>query len=136
MGHAYNYRCSNCGFEKYFNLGHGFLVHSQPLNDYLEQNRKLFHYKTHSVLQRLATNDHQLYLKSGFQIYKCPKCLTLYDKKEVVVYSDDQPVYRSEFRCTQCRTRLKLTNIHRLRKADCPKCGQRTFQKIKPNTLL
>lgn len=136
MGHAYNYRCSNCGFEQDFNLGHGFRVHSQPLNDYLEQSRKLFHYKTHSVLQRMAATDHELYLKSGFQVYKCPKCLTLQDKKEVVVYADEKPVYRSEFRCCNCRARLKLTNIHRLRIADCPKCGQRTFKKIKPNILL
>lgn len=136
MGHAYNYRCSNCGFEQDFNLGHGFRVHSQPLNDYLEQNLKLFHYKTHSVLQRLAAIDHELFLKSGFQVYKCRKCLTLHDKKEVVIYADEKPVYRSEFRCSNCRARLKLTNIHRLRIADCPKCGQCTFKKIKPNKLL
>ncbi len=136
MGHAYKYRCNHCGFEENFNEGHGFLVHSQPLSQYLNQSKKLFHYKTHLALKKLAATADALYLKSGFQIYKCPKCKTLHDKKEVVIYNDDTPVYRSEFRCSACRSRLKLTNIHRLKKAVCPKCGKRTFQKEQPNTFF
>jgi len=136
MGHAYKYRCTRCGFEENFNEGHGFLVHSQALGQYLKQGKKLFHYKTHDVLVKLAVTTPALYLKSGFQIYKCPKCKTLYDKKEVVVYNDETPVYRSEFRCGSCRSRLKLTNIHRLKKAVCPKCRKRTFQKEQPNSIF
>ena len=136
MGHAYKYRCHHCGYEQEFNQGHGFLVHSQPLNEYLDQPKKLFHYKTHNVLKKLAADYDNLYLKAGFQVYKCPKCKVLVDKTEVVVFNDEKVVHKSEFRCNECRTRLKLTNIHRLKKAICPKCHKRTFQMDHLNTEL
>lgn len=128
MGHAYKYRCSSCGFEQNFNQGHGFLVHSQSLVEYFHQNKKLFHYKTHEALKKLADQKPDLYLKAGFQIYKCPKCKVLKDKIEVIVFNDEKVLHKSEFRCTQCRVRLKLTNIHRLKRAICPVCKKRTFQ--------
>jgi len=128
MGHAYKYKCSRCGFEQDFNQGHGFLVHSQPLKEYFLQSKKLFHYKTHNALKKLAAQNDNLYLKAGFQIYKCPKCKVLQDKTEVVVFDNDEVVHKSEFRCKDCRSRLKLTNIHRLKKAICPNCRKRTFQ--------
>ena len=128
MGHAYNYRCDRCGFEQDFNQGHGFLIHSQTLNEYLKQGKKLFHYKTHRLLKNLAEKNDNLFLKAGFQIYKCPKCKILQDKVEVTVFEGETVVHKSEFRCNHCRTRLKLTNIHRLKRAICPACKKRTFQ--------
>jgi Zn finger protein HypA/HybF involved in hydrogenase expression len=128
MGHAYPYRCEHCGFEESFNQGHGFLIHSQSVGEYLKQSTKLFHYKTHNLLLELAKKDKGLFLKAGFQVYKCPKCRVLYDKVEVVVYNDEVVVHKSSFRCSECKSRLKLTNIHRLKNAFCPKCRQRTFQ--------
>lgn len=128
MGQAYPYRCDYCGYEEYFNQGHGFLIHSQPVKDYLKQRTKLFHYKTHNLLRALAKENDGLFLKAGFQVYKCPKCDILNDKIEVVVYNADKVVHKSSFRCNECNSRMKLTNIHRLKKAFCPKCNQRTFQ--------
>jgi DNA-directed RNA polymerase subunit RPC12/RpoP len=136
MGHAYKYSCSRCGFEQDFIQGHGFLIRSQPLNEYLEQGKKLFHYKTHNTLKQLAVQNRCLYLKAGFQIYKCPKCKILEDKTEVSVFNDVKVVHKSEFRCSNCRARLKLTNIHRLKKAICPACKNRTFQMNHFNTEL
>ncbi len=136
MGHAYKYRCNRCGYEQNFNHGHGFLVHSQPLEEYLEQNKKLFHYKTHRVLRNLGEQEKDLYLKAGFQIYKCPKCKVLQDKTEVVVLNGEAVVHKSEFRCNGCRTRLKLTNIHRLKKAICPVCRKKTFEMDHLNSYL
>jgi predicted nucleic-acid-binding Zn-ribbon protein len=136
MGHHYQYRCSNCGYEESFSRGHGYLIHSQPLNDYLKQPKKLFHYKTDRLLRSLPGEHDDLYLKAGFQVYKCPKCKILYDKTEVVVFDEDKVVHKSEFRCSKCRSRLKLTNIHRLKKAICPKCKKRTFQLSQINTAL
>lgn len=136
MGHAYKYRCNRCGFEQDFNQGHGFLVHSQLLDEYLNQGTKLFHYKTHNALKKLASQNENLYLKAGFQIYKCPKCKILQDKTEVTVFKDEKIVHKSEFRCNECRTRLKLTNIHRLKKAICPVCRKRTFQMNHSNIEL
>ena len=129
MGHAYAYRCDYCNFRENFNQGHGFLVHSQPVKEYLKQRTQIFHYKTHNLLRNLAHENKNLYLKAGFQIYRCPKCRTLQDKVEVTVFNNEQVVHKSEFRCKDCRTRLRLTNIHRLKKAICPKCNKRTFQR-------
>lgn len=136
MGHAYKYRCDHCGYEENFNQGHGFKVHSQHLNEYLKLGKKLFHYKTQNVLENLAKRNGNLYLKAGFQIYKCPKCRVLQDKTEVVVYKDEIVIHKSEFRCSACRTRLKLTNIHRLKKAICPNCHKRAFQMDHQNSDL
>lgn len=129
MGHAYLYRCDHCGFSEKFNQGHGFLVHSQSVKDYLKQRNRIFHYKTHNLLRKMAKQQSELYLKAGFQIYKCPKCRTLHDKVEVTVFDDEKIVHKSEFRCGSCKSRLKLTNIHRLKKAFCPKCHHRTFHR-------
>ena len=129
MGHAYLYRCDHCGFSESFNQGHGFLVHSQEVGDYLKQRTRIFHYKTHNLLKELVKTSNDLHLKAGFQIYKCPHCKTLYDKIEVTVFEGDKVVHKSEFRCRECNARLKLTNIHRLKRAICPRCKKRTFHR-------
>ena len=136
MGHAYSYRCDHCGYSEDFNQGHGFLVHSQPLKDYLKQPVKIFHYKTRNLLRALGNEHKDLFLKAGFQIYKCPQCKTLHDKIEVTVFDGDKMIHKSEFRCPTCRSRLKLTNIHRLKKAICPKCKKRSFRRAFSSVLL
>lgn len=128
MGHSYTYRCANCGFEDQFNEGHGFLIRSQSLADYLKLGMKIYHYKTHNLLKHLAAQNDDLFVKSGFHIYKCPRCKILYDKTEVTVFSNEKIVHKSEFRCSKCRARLKLTNIHRLKNATCPACQNNTFK--------
>jgi len=129
MGHAYSYRCDHCGFAESFNQGHGFLVHSQSVSDYLKQRTRIFHYKTHNLLLKMAQTSDKLHLKAGFQVYKCPHCKTLYDKIEVTVFENEEIVHKSEFRCKDCKARLKLTNIHRLKRAICPRCRHRTFHR-------
>lgn len=128
MGHAYAYRCETCGFETTFNLGHGYLIHPQPLNEYLNGSIKLFHHKTHNALKRLALKHKNLFLDASFKIYKCARCGLLHEKICVALYDDGVRVYKSEFRCTECRARLKLTNIHRLKNAICPVCRKDTFR--------
>lgn len=128
MGHSYSYRCTYCGYEEHFNQGHGFLVHSQPLKAYMKQRTQLFHYKTHRLLKQLAKQEPDCFIKAGFQVYICPKCKTLKDKIEVTVYNHEKVIHKSEFRCSTCKSRLKLTNIHRLKKASCPKCHRKKFQ--------
>jgi Zn finger protein HypA/HybF involved in hydrogenase expression len=51
----------------------------------------------------------------------------LIDKIEVLVYDDEKLVHRSEFRCKSCNSRLKKTNIHRLKAATCPVCHSKDF---------
>jgi Zn finger protein HypA/HybF involved in hydrogenase expression len=127
MGHTYTYRCEHCGYEEYFNQGHGYLVHSQPVKEYLSQRTKLFHYKTHRLLKQLVRKYDQLQMKAGFQVYMCTKCKVLYNKTEVTVFNEEKVVHKSEFRCKDCHTRLKLTNIHRLKRATCPNCHKYSF---------
>lgn len=128
MGHAYTYRCEHCGFEDQFNQGHGFLIHSRPVTEYLNLKIRLFHYKVHLLLKSLAQQNKSLYVKAGFQVYKCPRCKILYDKIAVVVYDNEEVVHKSDFRCPLCRARLKLTNMHRLKNAVCPVCFHKTFR--------
>ena len=128
MGRAYTYRCDHCGFENQFNEGHGFLIHPQPLNEYLKSGEILFHHKTHQVLKKLARHKSNLIIDAGFKIFKCPHCNLLYDKVAVTVYENGKVLHKSEFRCSQCKARLKLTNIHRLKKAVCPVCKKPAFQ--------
>lgn len=127
MGHAYPYHCNHCGYEEVFNEGHGYLVHSQSVSDYLKRRTKLFHYKTHKLIQDLSDIQGDIQLKAGFQVYKCPKCSILYDKVDVQVFNDSVLIHRSSFRCRVCQARLKRTNIHRLKEAVCPKCKRHTF---------
>jgi DNA-directed RNA polymerase subunit RPC12/RpoP len=104
------------------------LIHPQSLDSYLKSGEILFHHKTHKVLSKLGKDKKGLFLDAGFKIYKCPRCGLLYDKVDVTVFDDGKPVHKSEFRCCRCRSRLKLTNIHRLKKAVCPACGKNTFR--------
>ena len=127
MGQAYSYRCDSCGFETIFNLGHGFQIHPQPL-DNTERQRETVSSQNTSCHKNLATQRKNLFLNAGFKIYKCPHCNLLYDKVSVTVYDDGTPIHKSEFRCTHCRARLKLTNIHRLKSASCPVCRENTFR--------
>jgi DNA-directed RNA polymerase subunit RPC12/RpoP len=127
MGRAYTYRCNRCGFEAQFNEGHGFLIHPQSLDSYLQKSEILFHHKTHNLLKQLAKQNNQLFIDAGFKTYKCPHCKLLYDKVSITVTDNGKALHKSEFRCNRCRARLKLTNIHRLKSAVCPACKNPTF---------
>lgn len=129
MGYAYAYKCQKCGYEEQFNHGHGFLVHPQSVNEYLALKKKLFHYKTHNKIVQLSKAHVGLQIKAAFQVYICHKCKLLYDKAEIKVYDEEKTFHRSNFRCNDCGSRLKLTNIHRLHKATCPKCKKKTFRR-------
>jgi len=131
MGDAYAYKCRNCGYEEFFNQGHGHLVHPQSVKDYLTLKKKLFHYKTHGKILALSQVHPNLQIKATFQIYMCPDCRLLYDKAEVKVYDDEKTYHKSQFRCTHCNRRLKLTNIHRLKEAACPVCHSLEFGRDK-----
>lgn len=128
MGQAYTYRCGDCGYETRFNEGYGYRINRQPLEAYLGSREILFHYKTHRLLNRLSQTEDNLTVDAGFKVFKCPHCNLLYDKIEVKVFSKGKIIHRSEFRCVRCRSRLKLTNIHRLKKAVCPRCNRYSFR--------
>ena len=127
MGQTYTYRCGRCGFEARFNEGRGYLVHRQPLAGYLSARKIIFHHKTHRVLHKLAKSHENLTLDAGFKVYRCPHCRLLYEKVDVKVLSREKVLHKSEFRCLRCRSRLKLTNIHRLKRAICPSCRSDSF---------
>ena len=136
MGRAYTYRCDHCGFEYQFNEGHGFFIHPRPLDAYLESGKVFFHHKTQQVLKKLARQESDLFIDAGFKIFKCPHCGLIYDKVTVTVYKEGKVLHKSEFRCSRCRARLKLTNIHRLKNAVCPACKKPTFHLDKRKRVL
>ncbi|MDD4107665.1 MAG: hypothetical protein PHH93_02985 [Prolixibacteraceae bacterium] len=127
MGRAYTYRCDHCAYEEQFNEGHGFLIHPLSLDSYIKSGQRLFHHKTEKVIKKLSENRSNLFINAGFKIYKCPKCNLLYSKVDVAIQENRKIVHKSEFRCNRCGARLKLTNIHRLKKAVCPMCRKLSF---------
>jgi peptide subunit release factor 1 (eRF1) len=129
MGDVYTYKCRTCGYTEDFNQGHGYLVHPQSVHDYLALKKKLFHYKTHNKIVALSKMHNNLQMKATFQVYLCHTCQILYNKAEVIVYEEDKIYHRSRFRCSACNSRLKLTNIHRLKQARCPVCKSLTFKR-------
>ncbi|VAW22738.1 hypothetical protein MNBD_BACTEROID01-107 [hydrothermal vent metagenome] len=129
MGYAYVYKCQKCGYEEHFNQGYGFLVHPQSVDDYFALKKKLFHYKTHNKIVSLSKSHNNLHIKAAFQVYMCYKCKLLYNKVVIKVYDEEKTYHKSSFRCTACNRRLKLTNIHRLNRAACPKCKKKTFRR-------
>jgi len=136
MGRAYTYRCDHCGYEEQFNEGHGFLIHPFPMASYVESRLVLFHHKTEKLIRKLAPQGSKLFIDAGFKIFRCPRCNLLYSKIDVSVLEDGRVIHKSDFRCTDCRARLKLTNIHRLNKAVCPKCKKLTFSLDKRKMVL
>ncbi|MDD2381447.1 MAG: hypothetical protein WCY58_09675 [Mariniphaga sp.] len=128
MGRAYTYRCDNCGFEEQFNEGYGFLIHPQSLDEYFKSREILFHHKTHQVLRRLINQKENILVDAGFKIFRCPHCHLLFNKISVTVTDHEKVIHKSEFRCNRCKARLKLTNIHRLKKAVCPVCKKSAFR--------
>jgi len=130
MGYAYSYKCKSCGYEETFNQGNGYLIHPQSFQDYMDRNRKIFHYKVHRKILNLSKEDNCLGIEASFRVYKCPKCNLLFDKTHVTVVSDGKILHTSRFRCSECSTGLKLTNIHRLKRAICPVCRKRTFTRL------
>ncbi|HOI48832.1 MAG TPA: hypothetical protein PK167_05980 [Prolixibacteraceae bacterium] len=129
MGYAYSYKCSRCSYEEYFKQGYGFQVRPQSFDDYMGANRKLFHYKIHDKIISLSKVHPDLQIEAAFQVYKCPRCNRLHNKIQVSLVSGEGKNHDAEFRCTGCHTRLRLTNIHRLRRAACPACGGQTFHR-------
>jgi len=129
MGDVYTYKCHKCGYTEDFNQGHGYLVHPQSVHDYLARKKKLFHYKTHNKIVSLSKMHNNLQIQATFQVYLCHKCQILYNKAKVKIYEGDKVFHKSRFRCTRCNSRLKLTNIHRLKKARCPGCNHLSFKR-------
>ena len=136
MGDAFAYKCRKCGYEEYFNQGYGFMVHPQTVKDYLSLKMQLFHYKTHNKIVKLSGQQKDLRIKAAFQIYICPNCELLYDKAEVKIYNENKTVHQSRFRCSDCNSRLKLTNIHRLNHATCPVCKKKSFKRNHTQHIL
>lgn len=136
MGHAYSYKCSNCSFEEYYKQGHGFLVKPQSYQEYMASNQKLFHYEIHNKIVTLAKRYNNLEIDATFQVYKCPRCNLLHNKVQVTLLEGGRLLHTTQFKCTRCRARLRLTNIHRLKRATCRACGKASFRRQELGNLL
>jgi DNA-directed RNA polymerase subunit RPC12/RpoP len=83
----------------------------------------------------LAAHGGQLQIKTEYKIYRCHKCLQISDKLFVQVSADGKVLHETKFKCANCNTNLKHTNIHRLKFAICPKCKSNRFEKMKELVL-
>ena len=135
-GHEYSYKCTHCNYEEYFKQGHGYLVKPQTFGEYKATNQKLFHYEIHNKIVRLAKSYPGMIINATFQVYKCPKCNLLHNKIQVTLTDGLVSLHTNRFKCSKCRSRLKLTNIHRLKRAICPLCGKQSFHRQELNNLL
>ncbi|HPT31938.1 MAG TPA: hypothetical protein PLW67_08865 [Prolixibacteraceae bacterium] len=135
-GHEFSYKCKYCAFEEYFKQGHGYLVRPQSFQEYKNTNQKFFHYEIHNKIVRLHPAHPDMVINATFQVYKCPKCNVLYDKVQVTLTDGQKSLHTNRFKCSRCKSRLKLTNIHRLKRARCPVCGKPSYQRQKKHVRL
>lgn len=136
VGHAYSYRCSHCLYEEFFKQGHGYLVKPQSFDEYREMRQKLFHYEIHNKIVRLSKDHPGMEIDATFQVYKCPKCNLLHNKVQVTLTDGETLLHTNRFKCSRCRSGIKLTNIHRLKRATCPACGKPGFRRQNAGTLF
>jgi len=136
VGHAFSYKCSHCSYEEYLKQGHGYLVKPQSYEEYLETHQKLFHYEIHNKIVKLSGSFPDMIINATFQVYKCPKCNLLHNKVQVTLSNGAKLLHTNRFKCTHCHGRIKLTNIHRLKKATCPVCGKQDFRRISADNSL
>ncbi len=136
VGRAYTYKCSRCSYEERLKQGHGYLVKPQSFEEYRENPRKLFHYEIHNKILKLSRDHPAMEINATFQVYRCRKCNLLHNKIQVTIYDGEALLHINRFKCTLCRTRLKLTNIHRLKTATCPACGKPKFRRQSSDDLF
>ena len=129
MGQTYSFHCKDCGHKQDLYEGWGFMVHNKPASSYLSEKKLRFHYKTHRKIKELSRTHKDLQLQMEFRIYRCKKCLQIFDKLDVKVMDNETVLHEPEFKCPTCNLRLKHTNIHRLKYAICPKCKSTRFKK-------
>lgn len=131
MGYSYLFTCRKCKHSQQLYEGWRFMEHDQTSESILNSSQIRLHYKTRQKIKTLAQNHDQMQLKTEYKIYRCPQCLQLSDKLVVAVWNGDQLLHQTQFKCANCNTRLKHTNIHRVKFAICPKCKSKQFEKSK-----
>lgn len=131
MGYSYLFTCRKCNHSQQLYEGWRFMEHDQTPESVMNSNQIKLHYKTRQKIKALAQSHEQLQLKTEYKIYRCHRCLQLSDKLVVAVWNGDHLLHQTQFKCANCNTRLKHTNIHRVKFAICPKCKSKLFEKSK-----
>ncbi len=131
MGYSYLFTCKECKHSQKLYEGWGFMIHDQPAKERTQSNSIKFHYKTHQKINNLSITHPDLQLKMEYRIFRCHRCLQISDKLFVQAIHNNQVLHKTQFRCTNCHTTLKHTNIHSLKYVICPKCKSHRFKKQK-----
>jgi DNA-directed RNA polymerase subunit RPC12/RpoP len=135
MGYSYIFNCRKCKYSQQLYEGWRFMEHDQTVQSVLDSKQINLHYKTRNKITALAKQGQQLQIKTEYKIYRCHKCLQISDKLVVQVLADGQILHETQFKCANCNSKLKHTNIHRLKFAICPKCKSKRFEKTKALVL-
>jgi Zn finger protein HypA/HybF involved in hydrogenase expression len=93
------------------------------------------HYKTRKKIIELSKIHKNLHIETEYRIFRCRNCFLLSDKLVVQVFLEDRLLHETKFKCANCQTGLKHTNLHSLKYAICPKCKSNKFRKEKELVL-
>ena len=135
MGYSYSFSCSKCGYNQQLYEGWRFMDHDHTVRECLKSPLIKLHHMTRKKIIELSKTNKNLHIKTEYRIFRCHNCSQISDKLVVQVFSDDQLLHETKFRCATCQTGLKHTKIHSLKYAICPKCKSNKFRKEKELVL-
>ncbi len=129
MGQTYLYKCLQCGAEKQFEIGVGEMYPSVA-EELMEEVRMG---QLGEEAKDFLTQNPEAHLSWEYQIYFCEKCHR-YENKERIILDNGQTQYEIEYRCSKCKSPLKLVDTSQ--KAICPKCGEPAFECVDHEFIL
>ena len=135
MGYSYSFSCSKCGYNQQLYEGWRFMEHSYTVGECLNSPLIRLHYKTREKIIELSKIHKNLHIETEYQIFRCRHCFQISDKLVVQVFLEDKLLHKTQFKCANCQSGLKHTNIHSLKYAICPKCKSNKFRKGKELVL-
>jgi len=122
MGTAYEIRCGKCGYKDLFRLGVGMMYFS--LQNVLDN----LHYTKRDEIRKLLDTysiENEYY---AHELFVCPKCNRLFERFFVQFNYDQNKTFKTEYRCTKCKSKLKRISIDQLNDYPCHICGSKNLK--------
>ncbi len=116
MGDILKVTCSDCSYEREFQVGMGILY--EPLNRYVIVSEIESKLMQDEILQTLETEQDNVFAKK--ELYYCEKCYRLAARLTVMVGRVGKK-YTTQYRCPHCNKAMKVTAFGD-KTHHCPKC--------------